>query len=108
LADHSAEILGLEGRQVNEGEEVGGFSEPRLAKNLRILSTSTPARRSRVEQTVLRRRTCDKGIWTKPLAFAADAGLAMGFQSIYAWKPLPEAGFAEKSSYGSSFHERFA
>src|SRR5215472_354349 len=39
--------------------------------DLRRLSTSTSARRSRVEQTVFRRSTCDKRIWTKPLAFAA-------------------------------------
>jgi hypothetical protein len=74
-----------------------------LSKNLRILSTSTPASCSRVEQTVFRRRTCDKRIWTKPLAFAADADFAMGFQSIFALKPLSEAGFAEKSSYASMF-----
>jgi hypothetical protein len=34
----------------------------------------------------------------------------MGFQSIYAWKALPEAGFAKKAIIDSyrSFHERFA
>jgi len=32
----------------------------------------------------------------KPLAFAADAGCAMGLQSIFALKPLSEAGFAEE------------
>src|SRR5215470_10114087 len=45
---------------------------------------------------VFRRRTCDTGIWTKPLALAADAGYAMGFQSIFAWEALPEAGFSKK------------
>src|SRR5262249_6143691 len=34
---------------------------------------------------------------------AADAGFAMGFQSILALKPLSGAGFAEKGSYGSMF-----
>jgi hypothetical protein len=30
---------------------------------------------------------------------AADAGCPMGFQSIFAWKALPEAGFAKKGIY---------
>src|ERR1700724_3267440 len=34
----------------------------------------------------------EKAVRRKPLAFAADAGLSMEFQSISAWKPLPEAG----------------
>jgi hypothetical protein len=34
----------------------------------------------------------------------------MGFQSIYAWEALPEAGFAKKAIIDScrSFHEPFA
>jgi hypothetical protein len=32
-----------------------------------------------VDRSVFRRGTCDRGIWTKPLAFAADAGELMGF-----------------------------
>jgi hypothetical protein len=34
----------------------------------------------------------------------------MGFQSIFAWKALPEAGFTEKAVVDAyqSFHERFA
>jgi hypothetical protein len=43
-----------------------------------------------------RRGSCDRGIWTKPLAFAADAGLSMEFQSIFARKALPEAAFSKK------------
>jgi hypothetical protein len=41
---------------------------------------------------------------------AADAGCPMGFQSIFAWKALPEAGFAKKAFIDAyrSFHERFA
>jgi hypothetical protein len=38
-----------------------------------VLSTSAPARSIGVEQSVVRRRTCDRRIWTKPLASAADA-----------------------------------
>jgi len=34
-------------------------TECQLLRNLRILSTSSPARRRQVEQTVFRRRTCD-------------------------------------------------
>ena len=64
--------------------------------NLRILSTSTPARRSRVEQTVFRRRTCDKRIWTKPLAFAADAGFAMGISIDFCLESLVRSGFCGK------------
>src|SRR5215469_11895779 len=46
---------------------------------------------------------------SKPLAFAADAGFAMGLQLIFALKPLSEAGFAENSSDGwICFPERFA
>jgi hypothetical protein len=44
-----------------------------LAKNLSSLSTSAPAPSTRVDPSVSRRGTCDRGIWTKPLAFAADA-----------------------------------
>jgi len=51
----------------------------RLVKNLRALSTSAPAPKMRVGLSVSRRGTCDRGIWTKPLAFAADAGELMGF-----------------------------
>ena len=41
------------------------------------------------ETTIVSRRSIgDRKIWTKPLAFAADAGFAMGFQSIFALKPL--------------------
>jgi hypothetical protein len=36
-------------------------------------------------------------IWRKPLALAADAGLSMGFQSIFARKALPEAEFSNKA-----------
>src|SRR5215469_2022235 len=59
---------------------------------------------------VFRRRTCDTGIWTKPLALAADAGFAMGFQSIFASEGLPEAGFAKRAVIDADrcFHERFA
>ena len=58
----------------------------------------------RCEATIVSRRgICDRVIWTKPLAFAADADFAMEFQSIFAWKALPEAGFAKKSSYGLMF-----
>jgi len=42
--------------------------------NLSTLSTSAPAPSVRVGRIVSRRGTCDRGIWTKPLAFAADAG----------------------------------
>src|SRR5262249_28156253 len=54
-----------------------------------------------------RRGTCDRGIWRKPLAFAGDAALPMGFQSIFARKALPEAGFAKKAVIDAypSFHE---
>src|SRR4029077_13344208 len=44
-----------------------------LVKNLRALSTSAPAPSVRVDRKVSRRGTCDRGIWTKSLAFAADA-----------------------------------
>jgi hypothetical protein len=44
-----------------------------LLKNLRTLSTSAPAPSPRVDPSVSRRGTCDRGIWRKPLAFAADA-----------------------------------
>jgi hypothetical protein len=32
-----------------------------------------------VESNISRRRTCDRGIWMKPLASAADAGELIGF-----------------------------
>ena len=40
-------------------------------------------------------RAFDKAVRTKPLALAADTGFAMGFQSIFAWKALPEADFSK-------------
>jgi len=49
-----------------------------LVQNLSALSTSAPAPNRRVELSVSRRGTCDRGIWTKPVAFAADAGGAYG------------------------------
>jgi hypothetical protein len=39
----------------------------------------------------------EKAVRRKPLAFAADAGLSMEFQSILARKALPEAGFSKKA-----------
>src|ERR1700756_3584685 len=53
-----------------------------LVKNLSPLSTSAPAPRSGVGRSVFRRGTCDRGIWTKPLAFAADAE---GYINIMVW-----------------------
>src|ERR1700693_4525157 len=44
-----------------------------LVKNLSTLSTSAPAPSVRVDRKVSRRGTCDRGIWMKSLAFAADA-----------------------------------
>jgi hypothetical protein len=38
-----------------------------------------------IKQNVFRRSTCHSGIWTKPLAFAADA---MEIQSTLIWKSL--------------------
>jgi hypothetical protein len=49
------------------------MSSASLARNLRVLSTSAPARSVRVDRKVSRRGTCDRRIWTKSLAFAADA-----------------------------------
>ena len=41
---------------------------------------------------------------------AADAGIAMGFQSIFAWKALPEAAFVKKAVIDThrSKHESIA
>jgi hypothetical protein len=92
------------------GPSIGSRMTRRLLKNLRILSTSAPARSCRVERSVFRRRTCDRRIWTKPLALAADAGFAMGFQSIFAREALPGAGFAKRAVIEADrrFHESFA
>jgi hypothetical protein len=49
-----------------------------LAKYLSTLSTSAPAPSCSVGPSVFRQGTCDRGIWRKPLAFAADAGGAYG------------------------------
>jgi hypothetical protein len=54
----------------------------RFVKNLRTLSTSAPAPSTRVDPSVSRRGTCDRGIWTKPRAFAADAE---GYINIMLW-----------------------
>ena len=68
-----------------------------LALNLSFLSTSAPAVSFRADPSVSGRGTCDRRICTKPLAVAADAGLPMGFQSIFAWKALPEAAFVKRA-----------
>ena len=55
-------------------------------------------------------RAFDKAVRRKPLAVAADAGYAIGFQSIFALKALPEAA-SNKSvliDFHPSFHEGFA
>jgi hypothetical protein len=60
-----------------------GISEGLSVKHLSTLSTSAPAPSCGVDPSVSRRGTCDRVIWTKPLAFAADAlvaSLYMGFQ----------------------------
>ena len=54
----------------------------KLLRNLSTLSTSAPAPSCRVDPSVSRRGTCDRGIWTKPLAFAADAE---GYINIMVW-----------------------
>ena len=53
-----------------------------LAKNLSTLSTSAPAPSCSVGPSVFRQGTCDRGIWRKPLAFAADAE---GYINIKVW-----------------------
>src|ERR1700747_2586799 len=44
-----------------------------MLKNLRTLSTSAPAPSCGVDPSFSRLGTCDRVIWTKTLAFAADA-----------------------------------
>src|SRR5260370_2533499 len=63
------------------------------AKSLSTLSTSAPAPSARVDPSVSRRGTCDRGIWTKPLAFAADAEgyiniMVLGFNGRFAISSL--------------------
>src|SRR5580693_629835 len=53
-----------------------------LAKNLSTLSTSAPAPSCSVGPSVFRQGTCDRGIWRKPVAFAADAE---GYINIKVW-----------------------
>src|SRR5215470_5809868 len=100
----------------------GGFPSPYISPSTWVVSTDgwrnilvlyRQVRRRRAVglcRGVFRRRTCDTGIWTKPLALAADAGFAMGFQSIFASEGLPEAGFAKRAVIDADrcFHERFA
>jgi hypothetical protein len=75
-------MLGGKRRQVNDCRGVGGILRGLLAQNLSALSTSAPAPSTRVDPNVSRRGTCDRGIWTKPLAFAADAE---GYINIMVW-----------------------
>jgi hypothetical protein len=57
-----------------EGDRLTTIGKSKLlVKNLSTLSTSAPAPSVRVDRKVFRRGTCDRGIWTKSLAFAADA-----------------------------------
>jgi len=45
-----------------------------LAINLSALSQLRRRRNGRLSVNACRRGSCDRGIWTKPLVFAADAG----------------------------------
>ncbi len=54
----------------------------KVAKHLSTLSTSAPAPSCSVGPSVFRQGTCDRGIWRKPLAFAADAE---GYINIKVW-----------------------
>jgi len=51
---------------------------------LSTLSTSAPAPSVRVDPSASRRGTCDRGIWMKPLAFAADAG-GLSLSMVFQW-----------------------
>jgi hypothetical protein len=80
-----------------------------LAKNLSFLSTSAPAVSFGVEPSVSRRGTCDREIWTKPLAFAADAEgykyivwVFNGRFAISSLEPCQLPSFFEKESLGTA------
>src|SRR6202521_1672390 len=80
-----ADQLVLRDMCARSDEAAGSSRSPSLlAINLGSLSTSAPARDSGVDPSASRRRTCDRGIWTKSLAFAPDAGrsyhLLMGIE----------------------------
>ncbi len=64
--------VGVNRLYINTTASTPGLT-PWLAINLSTLSTSAPARCVGVDRNVFRRGTCDRGIWTKSLAFAADA-----------------------------------
>jgi len=53
-----------------------------FTQNLSALSTSAPSPSTRADPSGSRRGTCDRGIWTKPLAFSADAE---GYINIMVW-----------------------
>jgi hypothetical protein len=75
-------MLGALPGQVNESHGVGGGSRGWLAINLSVstLSTSAPAPSVQVDAKASRRSTCDRGIWTMSLAFAAEPnGLSLQF-----------------------------
>jgi hypothetical protein len=67
---------------------LGGF----WASHVSALSDAST--RKNAEEEVLW-RAFDKAVRRKPLAVAADAGYPMGFESIFAWKALPEADFSK-------------
>jgi hypothetical protein len=56
-----------------------------------------------VDPSVSRRGTCDRGIWTKPLAFAADAGSYAFCLSVSKFVRLAGAWSATVSKVGWSF-----
>ena len=60
--------------RVSDGSSWLSQPPQRGGRVLSTLSTSAPAPSVRVDPSASRRGTCDRGIWMKPLAFAADAG----------------------------------
>ena len=97
-------MLGGMRRQVNESRGLGGISGRLLAKNLSTLSTSAPAPSVRVGRSISRRGTCDRGIWTKPLAFAADAGEDGFCLGVSKFVHLQGGWMGAVSKVGWSFH----
>ena len=70
-----------------------------LARNLRLVSTSAPARSSRVEHSVFRRGTLRYEDLEEAASVGGGRGFRYGISIDFRLGRLARSGFREKSSY---------
>ena len=79
-------VLSRSTRLPNEQKEVATASCHPIHNECQILGPYRQVRRretAELERNVVRRWTCDREIWTKPLAACGGRGQAMGFAFVF-------------------------